>query len=57
MEIELLPCPFCGKKADMISEIFLGKMWYKVKCRGCFSQTYAEENPENAAHEWNRRAE
>lgn len=57
MEIELLPCPFCGYLPEMRSEKFIGKEYWKVKCPCCFAGTYAEHTPEEAAEEWNRRAE
>ena len=57
MEIELLPCPFCGHHPVMRSEMVLGMEHWKVKCLYCFAGTYAENTQEEAAEEWNRRPE
>ena len=57
MEIKLLPCPFCGYQPKMLTEKFLGKQYWKVKCQYCFAGTYSERTPDEAAEEWNRRPE
>ena len=53
-EIKLLPCPFCGREA--VFEIYEGDE-YQVKCSYCFAATWIEESKEEAAEEWNRRAD
>lgn len=52
-EINLLPCPFCGGQPAF--EIYEGDE-YQVKCPYCFAATWIEESKEEAAEEWNRRA-
>jgi Lar family restriction alleviation protein len=53
----LLPCPFCGGSPVFRSEMLLGKEYWRVKCPYCFAGTHNENTPEEAAEEWNRRAE
>lgn len=47
---DLLPCPFCGGKADF-SET---NAWW-VRCNECNAETEADMSPEAAAEIWNRR--
>ena len=54
-EAELLPCPFCGgkaeaKKPDMSYEFTL------IKCQECDAQTDEGVDFDDAAEAWNRRA-
>ena len=57
MDIELMPCPFCGHIPEIHSENFLGTVYKRVKCLYCFAGTHWEDSVEEAAEEWNRRAE
>jgi Lar family restriction alleviation protein len=53
-KIELKPCPFCGGKAEMVSDF---DDEHYVYCIGCKGGWKTMETPEEAAAEWNRRAE
>ena len=57
MEIELLPCPFCGKKPVIELRMLLGAKFWRVTCEYCFARTFHEPSEEDAVYEWNRRAE
>ena len=57
MENELLPCPFCGRKAVLEPRMLLGKEFWRVTCEYCFARTFHEPDKEDAVEEWNRRAE
>lgn len=50
MTEQLLPCPFCGGKADF-SET---NAWW-VTCNECNAETDADMSPEGAAEYWNKR--
>ena len=57
-EIKLKPCPFCGGKA----EIQYGACDYNVYqavCKGqnCNAMNGWSDTPEEAAEQWNRRAD
>jgi Lar family restriction alleviation protein len=53
-EIKLKPCPFCGGKAEMVSDF---EDEHYVYCTGCKGGWKTMENPEEAAAAWNRRCE
>lgn len=57
MEIELLPCPFCGGKPEMVSELFLGRKFFHVRCTRCACMTLSDLDEEGASFVWNRRTE
>ena len=50
MTDKLLPCPFCGGKADYCET----NAWW-VQCNECNAETDADMSPEAAAEIWNRR--
>lgn len=55
-EIELLPCPFCGRNADLQKE----RLGFGVVCRTeeCYgNQEHHWFTPEIACNEWNKRAD
>lgn len=56
---KLLPCPFCGGKADIYVEgkIILDryKKCYSVYCKDCCCTTQYEENKQDAIKDWNKR--
>lgn len=61
-EIKLKPCPFCGGKARLLSEMRFGKqkkVWF-VACGGLgcgvMPETIDADTPQEAAEIWNRRA-
>ena len=53
-EIKLLPCPFCGGKADVIKN---GTGCFQVRCDICEVKqyAYAHKTEENAIKAWNTR--
>ena len=51
---ELKPCPFCGGKAEMVSDF---DDEHYVYCTGCKGGWKTMETPEEAAEAWNRRVE
>jgi Lar family restriction alleviation protein len=53
-KIELKPCPFCGGKAEMVSDF---DDEHYVYCSGCKGGWKTMETPEEAAEAWNRRVE
>lgn len=57
MENELLPCPFCGRKAVLEPRMLLGREFWRVTCEYCFARTFHEPEKEDAVEEWNRRSE
>ncbi len=49
-EPKLLPCPFCGGKAQF------EKDWDRIQCWGCaFYYNYEGDDKKGAAEKWNRR--
>lgn len=58
---ELIPCPFCGGKAELEHEYIFGFDYSTIKCKKCgvktapikVSSTYSSD--ELAAEAWNRR--
>jgi len=50
MNEQLLPCPFCGEKADFEESI----VWW-VRCTECFGEAESSETIAGAAANWNRR--
>lgn len=53
MDDQLLPCPFCGDKAEAGYEGFCAPD-YRVRCE-CGAVMYGE-NELNAVEKWNKRA-
>ena len=50
---EIMPCPFCGGKADLL---YTGKYECFIKCRrGCCEQTHLYKSKRTAINRWNRR--
>jgi hypothetical protein len=62
-ELELLPCPFCGKTAWMFRyapewDYELDEMApeaFEVRCGACASRTWRHSSREGAARDWNTR--
>ena len=58
MKDELKPCPFCGRKAYIYKDEYIGT--YRAECRNtrcsCIPSTWFCETKEGAADLWNRRA-
>ena len=50
---ELLPCPFCGVKAHIITAA--GESW--ALCDKCKATTEAHTSKQSAIAAWNRRVE
>ena len=58
-EAELLPCPFCGRKASM-QRYFIDDQpepWYVAECVICPIKTYDQTTQEEAARIWNTRTQ
>ena len=50
---ELLPCPFCGGEARIVTAV--GESW--VLCNKCKATTEAHTSRQFAIDAWNRRAD
>ena len=52
---ELLPCPFCGGKAELhsFSSLFANSLY--VRCERCWAKTMFYGEKEKIIREWNRR--
>lgn len=59
VELKLLPCPFCGGKAEPRATQFVGGPYVvEISCTVCFaSSSMRPDTEEEAAAEWNRRTE
>ena len=59
-EIKLKPCPFCGGKAELASDVFDGRRVWFVRCLwsggGVSVESFDRDTPQEAAKLWNRRA-
>lgn len=55
---ELLPCPFCGGKADFVRSCFAGlaRTQWRVFCTRCQVRQLRHPSRPAAARVWNRRA-
>lgn len=57
-ETWLLPCPFCGKKAEYVPvrNLISNTMDYYIRCTGCQIETFSAYNSKSLARRyWNRR--
>lgn len=52
--VKLLPCPFCGGKAEFRSG---SSTTPYIRCRECGGRTKSSRNRANLIAAWNRRAE
>lgn len=61
MNEELLPCPFCGGKAELVQNAGYDCPRYIVICTGCDAQIGVSDDPfiapEHAIAAWNRRTQ
>lgn len=64
MENKLLPCPFCGKTEQEVSDVHISTGWESadICCEGCGAQVVrdgntSEEARKNVIRAWNTRAE
>ena len=57
IDIKLLPCPFCGGKAHLVTNHNMSLTWvrYTVKCERCLTESYKYEDYKTAISCWNRR--
>lgn len=57
-EPELKTCPFCGKKAVLLTVYSADgkRAYWAVKCESCKVQTHYEDTKLKAAENWNKRA-
>lgn len=56
LEAELKPCPFCGSRAEYTGECDM--VWVRCSNEDCWCQLVTRfDEPEEAAEEWNRRAD
>ena len=53
---KLLPCPFCGSKAEITEENECGDYWYRVECQRCYAKTDGWDERNAAIAIWNTRA-
>lgn len=51
-EIKLLPCPFCGEKAEIINH---RSGEYAVECTNCYGKTHRSVTEKLAIERWNTR--
>lgn len=57
-ETWLLPCPFCGRKAEYVpvKNLITNTMDYYIHCTGCQIETFSAYNSKGLARKyWNRR--
>ena len=57
-ETWLLPCPFCGRKAEyvQVKNLITNTMDYYIHCTGCQIETFSAYNSKGLARKyWNRR--
>lgn len=57
-ELYLLPCPFCGKKAEYVpvKNMVTHADEYYIRCTGCQIETFSMYNSRGLARKyWNRR--
>ena len=54
--LPLLPCPFCGKHAEIHdSRDAGGPVYFWASCESCCAQGAPQVSPEDAAFAWNER--
>lgn len=56
MKQELLPCPFCGKRAELVAHGRNGNYEHYVQCRNCCIWTIELTSEDNVIALWNTRA-
>lgn len=57
-KMELLPCPFCGNPANIVSFRVFTAMCFYVKCSKCGAEINRPvASKKEALEAWNRRAE
>lgn len=54
-KIELLPCPFCGGKAEIENRGWYDERYVDVMCEDCRAMTACYANDEAAVKAWNTR--
>ena len=56
IDVDLMPCPFCGRKAHLQETVAQQPTLYYVICHNCEIRTFVFSKPELAVKRWNRRA-
>lgn len=56
-DIELKPCPFCGKSKAKIHYPYFTDTYCCIQCYECYCTTALFKTPDEAAEAWNRRAD
>lgn len=55
VENKLMPCPFCGGRAEVHKNLF--SQTYSVECKKCTAKVTGCETSGKAFEMWNRRAD
>lgn len=53
-EYDILPCPFCGNKAELKKSYWIG-VEYSVECTKCNCRTNSSNNYNEVIKSWNTR--